>query len=506
VEEQHLANWIDNFIGVFSPRAKVSRLRYKFAASELQRFYDGASKSRRTEGWKSRATSANAEIALTLPILRDRCRELVRNNPYAARGVQAIANNVIGPGILTQFKHNTQRTQKQLNDMWHAWAKTKACDYDGRNTLAGLQRIATRSMTEGGECFIRLRRVPRQSSIGPDGNEIEVPPIQLQLLESDFLAANRFSSSFLTSGNRIIQGIEFTPDGKRDAYHLFKEHPGSFNIIPISTSLAVRIPADEVAHIYRQDRAGQIRGVPWLTPSMLRIRDFDDYEDAQLIKQKVAACFSAFIHDLEGADNPLPEKTKIELGEKLEPGIMEILPPGKTISFSNPPSVEGFMDYTTVTLHGISTGLGVPYAVLTGDLTRANFSSSRMGFVEFGRNIDTWRSDIILPDMLWPVTNWFMAGARLLGVRTEGTTRKFTPPKREMVDPTKEVPATIKSIRAGLTTLSEEIRKGGSDPDTHFEELQKDYQAIDKAGLILDSDARADVQRLSMEQTPSEDS
>lgn len=483
------ASWWDNVVGAFSPRAKANRLRYKYINELLARQYEGAAKTRRTAGWKSRGTSANTEIAVSLATLRDRSRDLVRNNPYAARGVQAIANNMIGPGIFTQFKVRPDRRQTQLNNMWQAWAGTKVCDYDGRNTLAGMQRLVTRSMVEGGEAVVRLRRVGRQFGIGPDGREIEVPPIQLQVLEGDHIASNHLNSK-LPNGNRIIQGIEFDSNNKRAAYHLFEDHPGSFNIVPVSNNLAFRIDAADVAHIYRQDRAGQIRGVPWLAASMLRIRDFDDYEDAQLIRQKIAACFAAFIHDQEGIDNDLSEDEKAELGEKVEPGIMEVLPPGKDIKFANPPGVEGYSDYTATVLHAISTGLGVPYAVLTGDLSKVNFSSSRMGFTEFGRNIDTWRKDILLPDFLWPTTNWFLDSARLIGTQTAGVTRKFTPPKREMVDPTKEVPALKDSVRSGFTTLSEAIRQSGKDPEAHFEELRRDNETIDKLKLTLDSDPR----------------
>lgn len=483
------ASWIDNVVGAFSPKAKANRLRYKYVNELLLRQYEGAAKTRRTEGFKSRGTSANTEIAISLATLRDRSRDLVRNNPYAARGIQAIANNVIGPGIFTQFKVKPDRRQLALNNMWQAWAGTKICDFDGRNTLAGIERIVTRSMVEGGEAIIRLRRVGRQFGIALDGNLIEVPPIQLQVLEGDHLASNQLIGK-LESGNRIIQGIEFDSNNKRVAYHLFQDHPGSFNIAPVSNNLAFRIDAADIAHIYRQDRAGQIRGVPWLAPSMLRLKDFDDYEDAQLVRQKIAACFTAFVHDQEGLDDDLTEKDKTELGEKVEPGMIEFLPPGKEVTFATPPGTEGYEPYTSVVLHAISTGLGVPYAILTGNLTKVNFSSSRMGFIEFGRNIDTWRQDIIMPDLLWPVTNWFLTGVQILGVQTSGVVRKFTPPKREMVDPTKEVPALKDSVRSGFTTLSEAIRQSGKDPDQHFEELKRDNETLDKLNLTLDSDAR----------------
>jgi len=48
-----------------------------------RRSYQGALISRLTNDWLSSQTSADAEIRTSLRKLRDRSREMVRNNPYA---------------------------------------------------------------------------------------------------------------------------------------------------------------------------------------------------------------------------------------------------------------------------------------------------------------------------------------------------------------------------------------------------------------------------------------
>ena len=42
--------------------------------------------------------------------------------------------------------------------------------------------------------------------------------------------------------------------------------------------------------------------------------------------------------------------------------------------------MQGYSEYTSCQLHGISAGLEVPYEVLTNDYSQVNFSSSRMAF------------------------------------------------------------------------------------------------------------------------------
>jgi len=490
------ADWMDNLIGLFSPKTKMKRLQYKFAADVIRRKYEGASIGRRTSGWRTASTSANSEISMAMTKLRDRARDLVRNNPWASRGLQVIESNVVGKGIQTQIRiksgRNTARREEDLNRKWKAWAGTVACDYDGMHTLAGLQRLAMRSTVEGGECIVRLRKTSRKTVLGPDGEMIEVPPIALQLLEGDFLDQNKLSSE-ASGSNRIIQGVEINPNGQREAYHLFTDHPGSLSINLVTSSKTVRIPADEISHIYRSDRPGQIRGISWLAPIIIRLRDLDEFEDAELVRQKISSMFTAFIHDLEGIDDGLTEQEiENQLGEKMEPGLIEILPPGKDVKLAVPPSKEGYASYVNAFLHSVASGLGITYESLTGDLSQTNFSSARLGKLEMNRNIDAWQHILMLNRFMSPTFNWFLQGCELIGQKTNGARALFTPPRRELIDPTKEIPALKDAVRSGFMTLSDIVRQGGHDPESHFDEMSQDNKMIDKLGLVLDSDPRKD--------------
>lgn len=494
-------NWFDRAVGFFSPSALLQRKKAKvynayFEKKYEKRKYEGADVGRRTAGWNTASLSANAEIASSGFRMRDRARDLVRNNPYAARGIQVIANNVVGRGIKTQIKMDMRsevsNKEKKVNNIWRAWAGTTACDYDGMHDLSGLQRIIMRAVAESGEILVRIRRTQRREVVGMDGKIIEIPPIQLQLLESDFIASNQVST--ITDRekikNLIIEGIELDEAGRRVAYHLHKSHPGNISLDIQSTFDTIRVDASEILHCYRMDRPGQLRGVTFLHPAILRLRDFDLFEDAQLKRQQCAAMFTAFIHDIEGIDDADEEKEEIELGEKMEPGIMEILPPGKDIKFASPPGAENYKEYTSVVLRSIASALGITYEALTNDLSDVNFSSARMGWLEMHRNIETWRHNIMINQFLNPVFSWFKQGLDLIGESANNARAVHTPPRREMIDPVKETQAMKMAIRSGLKTQSEAVRELGKDPDTHFAEFAEDNRTLDKLGLVFDSDAR----------------
>jgi len=477
-------NWLDNVVGVFSPQRKFKRLQYRHALTHLEkRKYDGASRGRRTKNWNPRGTDANAETFKSLRILRNRSRDLVRNDAHAERGIRLIETDTVGTGLVANIRGRSAIKSDRIKQLWEDWAESTACDYDGIHNFRGLQRIVMRALSEGGEAVVRRRIV---------NNNNGLPPVQLQILEGDFINDLSVVNFVTSSGNPVIQGVEFDRNtGKRVAYHLFKTHPGSMGLgINVQSSLAtIAIPADEIAHVFRQDRAGQVRGVPWMAPAMLRMKDLSDYEDAQLVRQKIASCFTAFVKDFEAVETETEEEQD-ELGDTLEPGIIEHLPPGKDISFADPPEVQNYDEYTSAQLRAIAVALGVSVAALTENLKDVNFSSGRMGHIQYQRNIDVWRWQILAPMFLRKTFNWFLMGADLMGTDVSGISASWTAPRREMIDPTKEVPAKIKAIRSGLTTWSEAIRDQGRNPEEHLEELSEDFDKFDEQDLTLDTDPR----------------
>jgi len=470
--------WIDSAIGFFSPSTAYKRIKSRRKIDSIKRKFEAASRSRRTAGWHAASTSANTENRQAITILRNRSRDLVRNNPYANRAVTLIANNVIGKGIIPYITNPNETAQTSFQELWKAWANSKECDFDGILTFPGIQNLVVKSMAESGEVLIRKRI----------STEFDTIPLRLQVLESDFIVSSEFSVNE-KNGNQIVQGIEFDSLGKRIAYHLYENHPGNSGFDLSNSFRTIRVPAEEIIHLFRTDRPGQIRGVPWLSSIMLRLKDFDEFEDAQLVRQKIAAAWSVFITDLQG-DDDLSEQERVDLGEKVEPGLIELLPPGRDVRFASPPGVSNYKEYTTTVLHAIAAGAGISYEALTGDLSEVNFSSARMGWLEFQRNIDSWRTSIVNPCLNDTTFKWFLNSSELLGFKPAETKAEWTSPKREMIDPTKEIPAKIKAIRAGIEPLSDVIRQNGGNVEDKLREIAEVNKMLDTLGIILDIDPR----------------
>jgi len=479
-------NWIDRAVGFLAPSRGLQRIRARVATELLVRHYEAASGGRRTQGWKKPGGDSDADVVPSLARLRQLARDLVRNNPHADNALDTIANQTIGDGIVAKpFPNN-----RAAAEAWKAWAETTACDADGRHDFYGLQKLALRSVAESGEVLVRRRfRLPK------DGLPL---PFQIQLLEPDYIDTNK-TGILLKNGGRIMHGVEFDAIGRRAAYWLFREHPGSQT--PMTTSgigASSRVTAEDVLHVFHQERVGQVRAASWFSPILLKMRDYDEYDDATLMKAKIAACLAVITSDVDGSSPALgtaDDATSPGI-DSLEPGMILNVPPGRSIEVVQPPTVREFADYSTVTLHAIAVGIGLTHEDFTGNYQNLPFSAARMSRLAHQGRLSDWRWRTLIPQFCEPVWKWAMEAAIIMGqVKEPGPISKWTPPAAAFIDPAAEGLAFQRNIRGGLQTWSESVRERGYDPDDVLAEMAADNKKFDKLGIILDSDARMTTQQ-----------
>ena len=470
-------SFLDTVIGAAFPKLQYSRTKYRMAESILrdrERKYDAAAKTRRTDGWESSGVSPNIETLMVLPIIRNRSRELARNNAYMRRGIQAIKNNTVGTGIRPAPASEISNDTEKIKKLWKRWAESTECDWAGLETFYGLQKMIVAAVVQDGECIVRLRRTSDRKAI---------VPVKLQVCEADLLDDTKQNFS-LDNGGWIIQGVEFDKDGKRVAYWLY-ERPVSESFKLTST----RISVGDVLHIYMQDRPGQVRGVPWAASVMIKMKDYDDFEDAQLMQQKIAACFAAFV--TREADDNSNTDPQYENSERVEPGIIEHLHPGEEVSFANPPSTNGQEAFSKKTLMGIASGMGVTYEELSGDYSNVNFSSGRMGWMAMARNVEEWQCRMLIPQFCAPAWDWFVKGAKLRGeIKSEVITAEWTPPRRLMIDPVKETKGMGDMVLNGLDSWQNQVRQMGGEPEVVAAQMAEDMALWDKYSIKVTCDGR----------------
>jgi lambda family phage portal protein len=443
----------------------------------LARAYEGAKVGRRTEGWIAAGTGANAEIAPAIARLRDRSRDLVRNNPYAAKAVTALVSNLVGTGLQPRAAAATPELAAEADWLWSAFAAS--ADADGLTDFAGLQALIARSLVESGEVLVRLRERRVE-----DGLPV---PLQLQVLEADHLDSTK--SEELRDGGFILQGVEFDALGRRRAYWLYPTHPGDGRGALVSH----RVPADRVLHLFERLRPGQARGVPWFAPVMLKLRDLDAYDEAELVRKKIEACFAAFVTGVQDEETLGKARTEADGSriETFEPGMIEYLEPGRDVKFAAPSASGGYAEYMRLQLHAIAAGVGLTYELLTGDLSQVNYSSIRAGLIEFRRRMEALQWQLLVPGLCQPVWRRFVLAAQAAGKLPDADiSADWTAPRFEAVDPMKDIQADILAVRAGVMTLKEAIARQGYEPAQVLAEIAAVNAELDALGITLDTDPR----------------
>lgn len=476
----------DRFLLSVAPRWALNRIRARSAALTMARHYEAAQAGPRSAGWTQSGSDANSAQHSALARLRDIARDLRRNNGWARKVVAVIANNTIGWGIIPSAVDDSKRAIEYTMDAWNTWADSPSCDFDGRLSFYGLQRLVMETVVESGDALIVRRRVADPKA--PDG----ALSLKLHVLEPDYLDMSR-NGILMQGGGPCIQGVEFDSRGRRVAYWLFDRHPGStLNVIPYHDGLVSRrVPAEDVIHVYRMDRPGQVRGVSWLATSIQRLKDFDDYADALLMKRKIEACFAAFVSDPDGVSQPAGEAIDVNL-EELGPGQINYLKPEQSITFANPSSVGGEDGFSKSQLRQIAAANEITFEDLSTDYEKVSFSSARLARLAHYQSVFNWRWHMLEPSLLRQVWEWFTEEAMLFGkIDRPAAKVVWTAPPMPMIEPDKEGHAYMTLIRSGLMSLDEAIRERGNDPRVHLESIAASNAELDRLGIKLDSDPRS---------------
>lgn len=452
--------------------------------------YEGASTARRLKNWLPSNQGINSMIFASGDMLRARSRDLVRKNAWAAGALDSFVANTVGTGIVPQPQHPDPKIRDLLSKEWLRW--TDQADAHGMTDFYGLQAQACRSTMQDGEVFSRLR--PRRAG---DGLRI---PLQLQLLESDFvpLAKNEPVPTGMIHG-----GIEFDRIGRRVAFHMYREHPGELQFSSLGNGgELVAVPARFVQHLFRPIRPGQFRGQPWFTPAIVTFYDIDQFVDATLARQKLSNLLSMFIKRGAGSDPVFNEEDQGDgtALATLESGETFYLEPGEEPVFSNPPDPgANYVDFLRSMLRGVARALGITYEQLSGDLENVNFSSIRAGLLEFRRWCETFQHQVLVYQFCRPVWGAWLDACAIAGIIPADDLTKNRPLYEDVewqtagwayVNPIDDIETDKIEVRAGFNSRTAVVARRGRNAEQVDAEISIENQRADSFGLKYDSDGR----------------
>jgi lambda family phage portal protein len=461
--------------------AKIEQLENSNA--QLVRGFSGAAVNRFNQDFIYNAIKTNDDIRANLNVLRTRSRELAKNDTNYRKFLAMSERNIIGhTGIQLQMgaKLKSGEVDKYANDYYEHeyrfFCEVGQCTTDGKLSMRDLDNLNIRTWRIDGEVFLRrILGFPNEAGIA------------YQIL--DAAACPTDYNRDLPNGNRIEMGVEFDKWDRPLAYW-FRSGPASpgMGFTPVfgpanNAQQMVRIPADEINHIFTTEFPGQVRGFPFGQAAMQTIYTLGGYFYTELVAADAASRKMGFLispegggHGGRGMDKNGNQKS-VEVS--LEAASLDVVPHGTDFKAFDPQHPAGnFPPFVKEQKRNIANGLDVAYNIFANDLENVNFSSIRAGIID-ERDVWLGNQTFYIEHVKIPETRHWLRMQLLtkkspynVSAYRRLSRYKFIGRRWPWVDPTKDAQASILQIAQGATSPQAVAANLGTDFDDNIAQTE----------------------------------
>ncbi len=447
--------------------------------------FKGAEWSGLRAGWvRDDSETINSILYYAVDVLRARARDMHRNNDMIAGFIAKARRSIIHPRGMLYKPRGTE-------NMSHTELLSEQSRRRNFSTCGGLSRgefeeLVVTSIIRDGEAFIQRVRARNN----PTG-------YQLRLIDaSRIFTQYTGQQGYSTNGNRIICGIEVDADYRPLAFY-FKGNPSSSkptNIFTYYEGEVLRIPADDILHLFKKDYPEQVRGYTWIHSAMITAEDMVRYVNtAMTAARQGAAKHMAFASnpetggaytgdDVEDGDGDSEKTPVIDMtGET--PTVLEN---GMQMQTFDPSYPHEMFDKFMNTMEGkIATGLDVNQPIFFGNWGDINYSAGQLMLHDEKdrfRREQEWFADSFCRWWHEDWLNWVSLrgdikfdGRRIAASQVDEIAscdwvgRQFSP-----ADEVKSATAAKIRLLSGISSRRREIEKLGDDPEKILAEIQEE--------------------------------
>ncbi len=399
-------------------------------------------------------------------LLRNRARYEVANNSYARGIVLTLANDVIGTGPRLQMLTEDTEANRRIEQEWMQWSRAVGLPEKLR-TL----RMARASDGEGFATLINNPALPTRVQL------------DLRLIEADQVT----TPDLFGLEPNLIDGVVFDRFGNPVEYHILKQHPGD----PTGTLYGeyIRVPARNVIHYFRRDRAGQGRGIPDITPALPLFAHLRRYTLAVITAAEIAALPGGVLYTDAPANGEADSVEPMDLIE-LERGMLMTMPGGwkmNQMEAQFPTTTYG--EFKREILNEIARCLNMPFAISAGNSSGYNYASGRLDHQMYFKAIRVEQAHLEAVVLDRILAAWLAEAALLDGVLprmgTDRVDHTWFFDGHEHVDPLKESSAQALRLANHTTTYADEYARRGLDWETQLRQRAKELELMSQLGLPL---------------------
>lgn len=399
-------------------------------------------------------------------LLRNRARYEVANNSYARGIVLTLANDVIGTGPRLQILTENTEANRRIEQEWMQWSRAVGLPEKLR-TL----RMARASDGEGFATLINNPALPTRVQL------------DLKLIEADQVT----TPDLFGQEPNLIDGVVFDRFGNPVEYHILKQHPGD----PTGTLYGeyIRVPARNVIHYFRRDRAGQERGIPDITPALPLFAHLRRYTLAVITAAEIAALPGGVLYTDAPANGEAESVEPMDLIE-LERGMLMTMPGGwkmNQMEAQFPTTTYG--EFKREILNEIARCLNMPFAISAGNSSGYNYASGRLDHQMYFKAIRVEQAHLEAVVLDRILAAWLAEAALLDGVLPQSGADRVDHTwffdGHEHVDPLKESSAQALRLANHTTTYADEYARRGLDWETQLRQRAKELELMSQLGLPL---------------------
>lgn len=394
--------------------------------------------------------------------IRQQARGLSNSSALISSFFETMESEIYGDmGFVLDVNTGNDNLDKKIESLWTRWCN--ACDVEELFDFKDFEELALKHYLRDGECFIYICE-------NKEGIKIQfIPP---ENIPNDFDNGDSIKKGIHLKGRTPIEYFVLTDPNKRDF---------------------IKIPAQDIIHIKKTTLSTQIRGLSALSPVISMAVQKESYINAVLAKEHIGAEFTSVATE----DNSDPLKTKDifnyndeemdkprEETRIIEAGKLNIFDSNLKLQPLTPPPSTDMNTFLYSCDRDTAKGLGLSYATLTGDLQKANYSSTREGKTNerrmfrrlqqkiirkfHNRVFRRWLENALLRGEIKPYE--FSKALNNFSFKTQGW---------EYIDPIKEASAQALQLKSGMLTFPEFLRTKGKEFSTHIEEMQEAMPLIE---------------------------
>ncbi|MCE3278031.1 MAG: hypothetical protein K0S44_222 [Bacteroidetes bacterium] len=408
----------------------------------------------------------------------------------------------------------SQTFAEAVEARFNIYKKSKVADFAKMKSLDMIAKVAHKNAILGGDVLVVLRF---------DGKNVNVQLIDGAHIQSPLMGTEWYPQE-LSNGNRIINGIEMTPQGEHVRYYVRNKDYSYTKIEAKGSESGLQQAFLVYGMEYRLDN---VRGLPLIAAVLETIKKMERYKEATVgsaeERQKIAFSiehgaisteenpFAEAIADASGfsSDDDIPETDD---GEPLRKKVAVTtnkqvvnMPKGATLKLLESKNELYFKDFYTVNIDMVCATLGIPPDVAKSKYD-SNFSASRAALKDWEHTLNVLREEFSFA-FYQPIYNFWLevqilqnkiSAPGYLSARAKGDdiileayrSARFVGATVPHIDPLKEVEAERRKLGTNadhipLTTVesaTENLNSGES--DENMKQFALEFEEAKKLNLI----------------------